>query len=249
MTDGVLPQPTDELAAIRSPYGIGNDVRLLISGLVTYLNLAELLWRDAFFIPNSSQGQQTSIGFGASQNGQGNIGPGTLELDGASYTTSNVTSNQAYWDSGPLFRRDQQLIFSCQARLAQTTAIRVWIGLCSSTHANMNSDDPVATSLAAFRYSTDAGDTTWRCCTKDGTTLMNVDSGIAIGTTIKNFQIAFSADGNTITFLINSVIVATITTNLPSVSADLRTGWVIETRTTVAKRLDGYYARMRSRVI
>jgi hypothetical protein len=60
--------------------------------------------------------------------------------------------------------------------------IRVWAGW-STNENSQDSDSPAGTHLAAFRYSTDAGDTHWMCATKDGATLNAVDSGLTPSTT------------------------------------------------------------------
>lgn len=98
------------------------------------------------------------------------------------------------------------------------TNSRIWVGMFSTNPGT--SDDPAA-HLAAFRFSSTASDVNWRCCTKDGVTLNNTDSGVAVqGDTIYILEIEVLANGN-IQFSINGSIVQTLTTNLPTTTTQL----------------------------
>jgi hypothetical protein len=60
------------------------------------------------------------------------------------------------------------ILHKSSVKLAQTAVVRAWVGLSNVGFATMaGADDPAAQDFAAFRYSTAAGDTTWKCCTKD----------------------------------------------------------------------------------
>lgn len=98
------------------------------------------------------------------------------------------------------------------------TSLRYWSG-CFSTLPT-TTDDPVG-HVAGLRYSTAAGDTTFRLITKDGVTLQNFDSGITPTTlTVYDFEIDMS-DQTKIVYSINGAVIHTETNNLPTDTTDL----------------------------
>ncbi|GEM_PF-4730130 len=107
------------------------------------------------------------------------------------------------------------------ARVRTDSAVdnaRIWVGLCSA--APGNSDSP-AISLIAFRYSAGVGGN-WYRCTKDGSTLNAVDTGVACGaSTDFKLEIVVDSAAGTAEFFINGTSVGTNNANLPGASTDL----------------------------
>jgi len=86
-----------------------------------------------------------------------------------------------------------------------------------------------------FRYSTAAGDTQWRCCTKDGVTLNDQPSGVSVN---GNFTVlAMEHTGTSVKFYIDGVLVQTSVANLPSDTVSCRLQVSIETRTAATKTI------------
>jgi hypothetical protein len=114
-------------------------------------------------------------------------------------------------------------------------AQRIWIGLHSA--APGNSDSP-ATSLVAFRFSTVAPDTNWMACTKDGTTLNAVDTGVVVAVSTNYLlEITVNNTAGTAEFKINGSVVATLNTNLPAAATNLGYNAQITPTTTTAKNM------------
>jgi hypothetical protein len=103
-----------------------------------------------------------------------------------------------------------------QAALVDTANVRVWMVLADIYITNMTQlvGDTPNLNLIGFRYSTAAGDTHWKAVCGVGGTLTVVDTGIAIDTLGHQFGIAVSQ--TSITFQIDGVTVATITTHIPA---------------------------------
>ena len=103
-----------------------------------------------------------------------------------------------------------------QAALVDTANVRVWIALCDLFSGNTGSlvSDTPALHLIGFRYSTAAGDTTWKAVCTNSATQTTVDTGVAVDTLGHSFGIAVSQ--SSISFQIDDVTVATITTNIPA---------------------------------
>jgi hypothetical protein len=91
-----------------------------------------------------------------------------------------------------------------------TPTVRYWIGMCSATPEG--SDTP-AVEMAAFRGSTGAGDTNWKCVTCDGSTRTVVDSGIAFDATFHDFRVV--ATSTKARFYDGDTFITEITTTLP----------------------------------
>lgn len=113
---------------------------------------------------------------------------------------------------------------------------RIWIGLVSGDP--MALADPAGLHIAAFRYDTVADGTAfWRTVTKDGTTAtVTVTTRSIAADTRYLLEISLQV-ANEVRFLINGLLVATHTANLPGNTTVL--GGVAKVRTleTVAKSL------------
>lgn len=120
---------------------------------------------------------------------------------------------------------------------AVITVVRTWSGVFSGDP--MGSDTP-AVHLMGFRYSP-ATDATafWRCVTDNGSGIPTVTTTTTafVGTTSYRLRIVCDADGSTVRFYINGILVATHTTTLPTNTQNL--GFVHKVRTleTVAKAI------------
>jgi hypothetical protein len=159
-------------------------------------------------------------------------------------TSANVASIVASTSTYTLTRTWLSPLF--YARIATDSSIanlRIVVGLPSadvSGDAGPASTGAYTTARGAwFRYGTDVDGTAfWRCVTSDGTTSTVTTTTTAIAaSTIYNLRIEISAAGTTIRFFVNSVLVATHTTNLPSTSQTMGYQVSVTTLTTAAKLL------------
>lgn len=135
-------------------------------------------------------------------------------------TTGGVSGNTAQLQaiSGMVGQRSWSLIHGARMKTFSTiSSMRFWCGLFSA--APEASDDPSA-HLAAFRYSTNASDTDWMCCVKDGTTLNAQSSGVSVAAdTMYLFRV--ETDSSEVRFYINGSLVYTHSSNLPGINTAL----------------------------
>lgn len=104
--------------------------------------------------------------------------------------------------------------------------LRMWLGFSDQAGATLAGTGAPAGNLVAFRFDTSLGDTHWMCVTKDGTTQTVVDSGVAPAANTKtDFAIDCDSDAGSAKFYIAGVLVATITTHLPTSTTSMR--WVM----------------------
>ena len=104
----------------------------------------------------------------------------------------------------------------------RTTDIRFWCGLTDQTGATFGeSDSPSGANYAAFRYSTLAGDTNFKCVTSDASGQTVEDSGVAANTNEHAFAIECDDGSGNIKFYIDGTLVATVTTRRPTTGSDL----------------------------
>lgn len=137
-----------------------------------------------------------------------------------------------------LTRRAHEPVFTAVIKTGSpVTNLRLWVGLFSAMVTNV---DTIAagTQAAAFRFSTVAGDVTWRGICNDGTTQSSaVDSGVAVAENTK-YKLTLRFTGSAVGFSINDDVEFFVTTNLPATTTDL--GFVVTAITTTnsAKSLD-----------
>lgn len=98
--------------------------------------------------------------------------------------------------------------------LSSTSNVRVYLGLNSSGSGALSSDVSPAHTLT-LRYSTSAGDTTWKAVSKDGSTENVQDTGVTATTSFFEWLIEHDTDAAEARFYINRVLVYTHTSNLP----------------------------------
>jgi hypothetical protein len=184
-------------------------------------------------VPPTLIGMSTSSGGSTSLNSSGwlvnSFSPTGLNLSinngnntTPAYNTCTVSSGLAggngnfHTSTSDLFPLGQVQTFRAKVRLNQTTNVRMWIGILTEV-TSVTSDLPNA-NIAAFRYSTLAGDTKWQCITATDNThdTITPQSGNNLDTNFHIFEIQYSPTGPTVTFLIDGAVVATSTTNLPT---------------------------------
>lgn len=113
---------------------------------------------------------------------------------------------------------------------------RIWGGLCSADITYASADVGVG-NFASVRYSTSAGDTTWKLCTRDNVTTNVVDTGLTV-VADTTYDFRFFYDGTTWTVYISIDGQATFpytassATNTPSKTVAL--GFINKIYTTVA---------------
>ena len=180
----------------------------------------------------------TTVGDGVSVIGTNSSSPG----DANQPHCINLLSGSVAGNAGAVYGNTitiprQQPRAIAIIRLVDTTAVRIWVSLHDgSSTTGTNADDPASRNLMGFRFSTDAGDTNWRCCTKDGSTLNNQDSGVAPSTSGMTV-LEMEHTGSSVKFYINGTLVATSSSNLPSSTAACRLQIYAETRTSAGKNI------------
>jgi len=103
---------------------------------------------------------------------------------------------------------------------ATKPSFRLWVGL-TDAHFTDNSDNPASRHLAMFRWSYNIGaGANWYACTKDGTTLNAVDTGIAFAISTA-YLLRIWAESGKICFTINGGSKQELTANLPGSSTPL----------------------------
>jgi hypothetical protein len=157
-----------------------------------------------------------------------NAGTGTATATAATtsqpatinYATANALNNIAGISGNTNYNSSGKIGYQTYISLPATATMRVWAGVTNQTAATMAGSANPAGTYAAFRYDTGAGDTTWRCITRDGTTQNNQNSGINISTS--GFKLEIVISSGSVEFMVNGVTVCTNTTNLPTANTLLR---------------------------
>mgnify|MGYP001609984956 CR=1 FL=1 len=160
-------------------------------------------------------------------------------------TSGGVSGDDTGLSSELTTRRAHNPKFEIKFKFAEITTVRRWIVLTDLTLATQVASDSPAGSFAGIRLSTDASDTNFRFTCKDGTTLNNQDSGIAVDTAVHYLRIEFDDTAGTVTLvLFNSSHTeqarVTLTANLPAAGTNLRIVSACETRDAVARTVDNY---------
>jgi hypothetical protein len=124
-----------------------------------------------------------------------------------------------------LLRRDWEPEFYSRIQTYTLSNIRYWIGLFSGSP--VLSATP-ALHLAAFRFDTSAGDTSWQFCTGNGASTACSDTGITVSpfTTYSLGVICSNADCKG---YVNGVLAATRATNLPGLTSTMGYNFAVTT--------------------
>ncbi len=193
-------------------------------------------WTDCIGVSKPNNRRTTRIdyqGSGTAFAGQGDISTQTASTltaiaattaepaainQATSGTNGNVTSI-----SGNLnYSSSNTPMFQTYAQVLSTASERIWIGMTNQTSATMGASANPAGNYAAFRYDTSvAGETTWKCITKNNATQTISDSGITVSAAA-GYKFEISETSTHVIFKINNVIVCDNTTNLPTANTMMR---------------------------
>lgn len=156
------------------------------------------------------------------------------------FTTGGSTGNEAGIQGNQLtLRTGRNMRHLFWGQLGSTANVRQAMGLTDQASVvTMVSADNPAGNYAYFRFSTDAGDTTWRCITKDGTTQNIGNTNVTADTNGHKFEIRENTSAATWTFYIDQAEVCSLSSNLPSASTNMTSVIGLETRTGSAKSMD-----------
>jgi hypothetical protein len=197
-------------------------------------------WRRKSFVSATQRGAVQDF-WGDSVLQQGGsltqIAP-TATHEMAEFITPTISTTQG-WNGDLNYRVGKNISFYANLYLARITNVRAWIGVTDQTQITMAASDNPAGNYAAFRFSTIAGDSTIQCITKDGTTQTIVDSLVApVANTGLNLSTVFNDSVPNVVFYINGVVVATITSHLPTAGTNTR--YVVTTFWTVNATSAGF---------
>ena len=135
-------------------------------------------------------------------------------------------------------RRDWEAEYVALVKTDATliTSIRYWVGMFSGS---VDASSMPAVHLAAFRYDTGTDGTAyWRACASNASTNTVVTTSVAVvANTVYLMRIVCSNVTNDIRYYINGVLVATISTNLPTSSQLMGYGMRVTTLSAAARNL------------
>ncbi len=187
-SSGGLPQPDTARFALWEP-GLSSSTWFSINDSLGYLDSGAAM---ALVAPTSTSGLALSV-------------------------TTNA-ANPSSWhgfEGFSLFYGVKNLVFKTKGQASNTYgATHIWMGLVTDGNgADIGQvDTPVARSLLMFNKN--AASTYWQCVTGDGTNNNVIVTTVPINTTNHKFEIDYTS-GVSAVFLIDGVVVATSTTNLP----------------------------------
>lgn len=200
------------------------DATIFLNGTGQFSSVPSTVYKGLQYFPRMWIANSTGTGqlFGFVSEGSAGT-PVPVAADGTNpafikRTSSSSASSQAGWSlNDQVVSLNNFAYYQWRGALGQTTNIRAWVGLyvAASGFTTFMSDTP-GTAFIGFRYSTHAADTHWQCVCYNGTTSTIVDSGVAptVQPTSQYFRMLYT--GSAIQFYINDVLVATISTNLPT---------------------------------
>lgn len=136
------------------------------------------------------------------------------------YATNNTNGNSAGINGNTNYNSSNNPGFQTYVQIPTRTNIRIWSGFTNQTRATIGGSNNPAGDIAAFRYDTATDGTTWRCVTKNNSTINVQDSGVTVGTAGVKLEIILSS-GN-VAFKIDGVEVCNNTANLPRANQMLR---------------------------
>jgi hypothetical protein len=155
------------------------------------------------------------------------------------FATTAVANNQAYLsNNASSSRRDHEETLIVRFKTAASiAAMRLWGAGWFSNLVTAGGADAPNIHIAAFRFSTNAGDTNWMAVTAGAGGVWTItDTGVAVAiNTIYVFRIEFDETTPEIRFYINDVLVATHSTNLPDATTQIYYGISVTTLETVSK--------------
>lgn len=180
--------------------------------------------------------------YGGPPAGLGTSGSSTTisGLTMAPYTTGSSSGNDAFQAySTTVTSLSLNPICSCPAALSTISNTRSWIGFDNLSDPG-GTDTP--TNVVKFRYSTNAGDADWMAYVDNGGTHTIVDTGVApVANAANTFKIDCTNPAS-LKFYIDGMLVATITTNIPSTTLPMNFAAEIVTLTSSSETI--YVGRM-----
>lgn len=223
----------------------GGDVTISASGGGTGVGFNGNVHNLHLCVASRSQfGNQLGCGFGqASGQGLTFDSPTATEPILAVSQTNNFGSDHVYIsDTGATaqaYTLGVLIDAAMRVRTLSSTTVRYWIGAGEGNTANYPTElktNTPTTGFVGFRYSTTAGDTTYKCIGTDGIGITIVDSLIAVDNVNSHvFEIRPATSGTSVKYYIDGTLVATISTNLPTAGAQLNSVvWCDNTATTNA---------------
>lgn len=192
-------------------------------------------WTDCLGLPKPNTRRTTRLDYAGSGTavfaGQGDVAVTVGTASGIAatnaeptmlnYATSNVNGNVASTSGNLNYSTNNTPSYQTYLRLTSTVTERVWSGITNQTAATMGASANPAGNYAAFRYDTSvAGETTWKCVTKDNVTQTISDSGIAVTTAGIKMEIIETATD--VVFKLDNVVVCDNTTYLPATNTLVR---------------------------
>ena len=159
---------------------------------------------------------------------------------GRRFTTAATTGTTAGFNTlSKLAETLLDPIFWCRVRTGSSiTNVRIWVGIATQ---NLGNQDSVATShIAAFRYSTVAGDGGWVGVTQAASAAFTVTGTVAAiaADTEYLLRIRVTGDGTSISFSVDDGAEQTSTTDLPDTASNVLAVVKIATQENAAKYID-----------
>ena len=176
---------------------------------------------------------------------------------GNTYTTGSVSGNTSGQVCDKIHSTAHNLRSVWRISIGSTTSCRLWIGYSEGTLVNMLDSDTPSKNYLAFRFSTAAGDSNWKCITDNGTGSPTIkDSGVAVAAGEYILGILHNTPLNTTSFFINRLaasgdpfLVANIIATIPSAATLIGQMAGIETLAAATKNFSVHYMNSRSRVV
>lgn len=194
--------------------------------------------RVAYAYCNGSSGTINCLGDVLTTNGTGTAtAPTASEGCTDNYASAASTNSQAGYGGNLNYRVGRNIEFRNKVKLQENTAEIAWIVLSDQTFTTATFNDNPAGNYAGFRYSTNAGDSTWKAITKDGTTQSVTDTGVSVNTAIRKFEVIEDVANARWLFKIDDILVASKSTNLPTAGTNLRPCVGVTTLENVAKNI------------
>lgn len=158
----------------------------------------------------------TAVGGGSGANAATSAHSSAIGSNGSPGNSAGMSGNVQY-------RGDLNPSYLAGCYLERITDVRAWVCLTSQTIATMTASDNPAGDYMGFRFSTVAGDTSWKAITKDAATQTITSTGVApVANTGQTFGVYYDSGAATVYFYINGSLVATHTTHLPTSTVNMR---------------------------
>lgn len=146
----------------------------------------------------------------------------TSTLPSYSQGATNTTNGNVCSQVGNLnYVVGRTLIYQSYYALSAVITRRDWMGFTDQTAATMGASADPAGNRAMFGFDTGLVETTWKCSTKDATTETRTNSAVTVDSAFHTFEI-YETAGVNFKFYIDSVLVCTNSTHLPTSGTPMR---------------------------